>query len=890
VFLSHTSELRKYPRDRSYATAAEQAVIRAGGAIIDMAYFTAREDKPAAYCRQQVQNANIYVGIIGFRYGSPVTDEPQLSYTELEFATATELGLPRLVFLLDQSADLTLPRSYRSDPRHAKRQQAFRVRAAGAGVTAQWVRSPDDLELLLFQALTDLQQHPGRESGPRLPVPRELPADVLAFTGRAAELDELSRLLPAAGGGGKSTAVLISAVSGTAGVGKTALAVRWAHQVRDRFPDGQLYVNLRGYDPEQPMTASDALAGLLRALGVGGQDIPAEPDERAARYRSLLAGRRMLIVLDNAREVEQVRLLLPGSPACAVVVTSRDSLAGLVARHGAARLDLDLLTADDAVALLRTLIGARAAADPVATATLADQCARLPLALRVAAELAAARPAVSIAELAGELASLQRRLDLLDADGDPRTAVRAVFSWSYRYLSVSAARTFRLLGLHPGPDIDPYAAAALTNTTAETADRLLGQLARAHLIHLTRTDRYGMHDLLRGYAIEQAREHDTEPDRQAALTRLFDHYLRTAAVAMDTLYPADQHRRPRLPPPLTAGPLATDPIAARAWLDAERATLVAVTGHTAARGWPGHTILLAATVYSYFDTGAYYPDAVIIHNHARSAARLTGDHAAEATALTSLAVVDRMQGRYQQATDHLQRALALLGRTIDRAAEARALTDLGIVELLRGLYEQAADHLQQAAALLRESRDRAGEAWALDNLGFVHFRLGHYQQATYHLEQALALFRETGDRAGEALALTDLGCVNQRQGRYVQAIGNIREALILWGETGVRTGETEALNSLGEALLAAGQPGQARAQHAAALDLAMQLGFRYEHARAHNGLAQACHSSGDLGEARRHWQEALQLYTELGTPEAHVVRAHLTALADPATDAQRTSE
>ena len=398
-----------------------------------------------------------------------------------------------------------------------------------------------------------------------------------------------------------------------------------------------------------------------------------------------------------------------------------------------------------------------------------------------------------------------------------------------------------------------------------------------------------MHDLLRSYAVEQALEHDSEPDRQAALTRLFDHYLRTSAVAMDTLYPADQQQRPRLPPPVAVGLLAGDPVAARAWLDAERAALVAVTGHTAARGWPRHAILLAATIYNYFDTGAYYPDAVVIHNHARNAAHLTGDHAAEATALTSLAVVDRMQGRYQQATDHLEQALALLGRSTDRAAEARALTDLGTVELLRGLYAQAGVHLQQAAALLRESHDQAREAWALDNLGFVDFRLGRYQQASHHLQQALALFRETGDRAGEAQALTDLGCVDQRQGRYAQAIGNIHQALILWSETGVRTGETEALNSLGETLLAAGQPGQARTQHAAALDLAIQLGYRYEHARAHNGLAQACHSSADFGEARRHWQEALRLYAELGTPEADVVRAHLTALTDPSTDAQRTN-
>jgi DNA-binding SARP family transcriptional activator len=314
-------------------------------------------------------------------------------------------------------------------------------------------------------------------------VPRQLPGAVPQFAGRAAELAALTALLDRAGGRAGETMV-ISAISGTAGVGKTALAVRWAHQVADRFPDGQLYVNLRGYDPDQPVSAADALAGFLSALGVAGPDIPAGADERAGRYRSLLAGRRMLVVLDNAREVEQVRLLLPGASDCVVVVTSRDSLAGLVARHGASRLELGLLPIDDAVALLRALIGGRADADPCAAAALAARCARLPLALRVAAELTAALPGSSLGELVCELAG-QQRLDLLDAGGDPRTAVRAVFSWSCRYLDADAARAFRLLGLHPGPDFDLYAAAAMIAANAETAARLLGQLARAHLIHPT---------------------------------------------------------------------------------------------------------------------------------------------------------------------------------------------------------------------------------------------------------------------------------------------------------------------------------------------------------------------------------------------------------------------
>ncbi len=378
------------------------------------------------------------------------------------------------------------------------------------------------------------------------PVPRELPADVRAFTGRLAELAGLDRLLACASA--EPAAMVISAVAGTAGVGKTALAVHWAHQVAPGFPDGQLYVNLRGYDPGQPMPAAEALAELLRSLGVPGQDIPPEAEERAARYRSLLAGQRMLVVLDNAGSADQVRPLLPGTPDCAVVVTSRDALAGLVARDGATRLDLDVLRPEEAVGLLRTLIGARVDAEPGAAAELARQCCRLPLALRVAAELAASRPDMPLGGLASELADLHARLDLLEAGGDPRTQVRTVFSWSYRHLDADAARTFRLLGLHPGPDVEPYAAAALTGTTVPQARQALDVLARAHLLAPASPGRYGMHDLLRGYARELTVTLDTGQEQRAALTRLFDHYLHTSATAMDTLFPAEHHRRPPHPP------------------------------------------------------------------------------------------------------------------------------------------------------------------------------------------------------------------------------------------------------------------------------------------------------------------------------------------------------
>jgi DNA-binding SARP family transcriptional activator/Flp pilus assembly protein TadD len=750
-------------------------------------------------------------------------------------------------------------------------------------------------------------------------VPRQLPGAVPHFAGRAAELAALTALLDQ-GGERAAETIVISAISGTAGVGKTALAVRWAHQVADRFPDGQLYVNLRGYDPDQPVSAADALAGFLSALGVPGPDIPAGADERAGRYRSLLAGRRMLVVLDNAREVEQVRLLLPGASDCVVVVTSRDSLAGLVARHGASRLEVGLLPIADAVGLLRALIGARADADPAAAAALAARCARLPLALRVAAELAAALPASSLEDLVCELAG-QQRLDRLDAGGDPRTAVRTVFSWSCRYLDADAARAFRLLGLHPGPGFDPYAAAAMTGSTAETAARLLGQLARAHLIHPTEPGRYGLHDLLREYAAEQAAAEEPGP----ALTRLFDHYLHTASAAMDALYPAEQHRRPRVAAPGSPVPAVADPGAARAWLDAERAVLVAVAAHTAAHGWPGHTTRLAATVWRHLDTGAHYPDAITLHTHARIAARRAGDRGAEAAALTSLGIAAWRQGRHEQAAGLHRQALALFRAAGDRPGEARALGNLGLVEERRGRHQRAARHHGQALALYRAAGDRPGEANALSNLGMVEHVLGRYREAAGHFQQALDQFRAAGDRTGEtralsnlgaakerlglyqeavrdlervlvmsrgtgdrvvaANALANLGVVEERLGQYPQAAGHFQQALDLFRELGDRAGQAESLNGLGETLLATGEHDQARARLAAALDLAAQAGDRQQQARAHDGLGRAGQAAGDAAQARRHWQEALTRYADLRAPEADAVRSRLTGLAGPASAA-----
>jgi len=635
--------------------------------------------------------------------------------------------------------------------------------------------------------------HAHRRPGARVAAPAQLPADVPAFTGRTRELAELDLFLaahpdqappgqaapgqaapgqagrndPGQAGRADGTGPPVAVLSGSAGVGKTALALRWAHRVRGAFPDGQLYVSLRGYDPGQPMPPADALAGFLRALGTAGRDIPAGLEERGAAFRTLVDGQRMLIVLDNAATVEQVRPLLPGGSSCAVLVTSRDSLAGLVARDGARRIELDLLPPDDAVGLLRILIGGRVEADNAMAAALASQCARLPLALRLAAEFACARPAAPLAQLVGELADQPRRLDLLNAGGDSRTAVRDVFSWSYRDLPADAARAFRLIGLHPGPDLDRYAAAALTATSPGQAQRLLDLLARAHLIHAatppawgddasrpprppaegtawgddasrpprppaegtawgddaschpgppaTGPGRYGMHDLLRAYAVHPAgaldgtieagaardgaardgavKDGEELAEQRAALTRLFDYYLVTAAMAMDALFPAERHRRPRIsPPPAPApAPPVADAATARAWLDAQRATLVAVAAHTAAHGWPRHTIRLAATLFRYLSVGGHFNDAVTIHTQARLAAQRIPDRAAEARALTSLAAVAWRQGRYEHCAGYNQEALPLFRETGDRIGEARVLVHLGNVDQRLHRYRQAAD-------------------------------------------------------------------------------------------------------------------------------------------------------------------------------------------------------
>jgi DNA-binding SARP family transcriptional activator len=777
-------------------------------------------------------------------------------------------------------------------------------------------------------ALTPPMRAAASATGRRgMPVPRELPPDVPAFTGRSDELTALDRLLlPATGPDGArprpTTAAVISAVSGTAGVGKTALAVHWAHRVAGQFPDGQLHVNLRGYDPNQPGTAADALAGFLRALGVPGAEIPVDETERAARYRSLLAGRRVLIVLDNAATVEQVRPLLPGHPDCRVVVTSRNSLAGLVARDGAHRLDLDLLPLRDAVALLHELIDGRAETEAASLTELAEQCARLPLALRVAAELAVSRPTAPLADLVAELADQQGRLDLLDAGGDPHTAVRAVFSWSYGHLDAESARVFRLAGLHPGTEFDAYAIAALTDISPDQALRPLSVLSRGHLIRATSPGRYSMHDLLRAYAREQAAAADGVDSRGQALTRLFGYYVSAAAAVMDVLFPAETHHRPRVPSATAVVPAMAGQADARAWLDRERANLIAVVVQCADQDWPQHATDLAGTLFRYLISGSHLPEAHTIYSHALQAARRSGDAAAEAEALNGLGGIGIMNGHFRDAADHYQGALERFRECGDRVGQARVLNNLGFTELELhdprsaaryyrqaidayeaagdrltaaraladlaaaetdlGSYNQAAEHLQHALQVLRAAGDHVGEADTLTRIGDLDLHRGRLTQAAAVFEQALAIHRRTDNPTGVANGLFSLGQVSVREGGYPQAIDYLRQALDLFRQAGYQHGETLTLRSLAEALHGAGQPAAARAELVAALRLAAETGNTYQQASAHRDLAESHYSAGEDEQASHHWQQAVSLFTGLGAAEADDIRARLTA---PGTEA-----
>jgi tetratricopeptide (TPR) repeat protein len=692
-----------------------------------------------------------------------------------------------------------------------------------------------------------------------------LPPEPTVFAGRSAELAELDQALCA---DGSQPSAVVGLICGTAGVGKTALALRWAHRSRGRFPDGQLYVDLRGYDPDQALSPAAALRRLLAGLGVTGSDVPADVDDQIARYRAETSDRQVLILLDNAGSAEQVRALLPGTTPSRVLITSRDSLPGLVALNGAYRLAVDPLPSTDAELLLRRLIGLRAERDPMSTGTLADQCARLPLALRVAAELASASPTLRLADLVAELADRQRRLDVLDPGGDVRAEIRTVFSWSYQHLEPDAACAFRRLGLHPGQSFDVAAVAALAGVRTADGVRLLNTLVRANLLYRISHGRYGVHDLLRVYAAELALRLDDAEALRSAAERLLTYYVNRSWCALQALYPTWRGYGQRPPSP-TSDLCADDPAEARRWLDAELLSLT-VLGEFAERyGRSEYAIQLALNLHRYLE-GGYYAEALTIQTYALELARRCDDLSAQAHTLTNLGVIHRLLGRYAQAVECHRQALAKHQATGDRSGQARTLSNLGILAERQGDYTGAGRFHSEALNAYRDADDRFGEAAALANVGNVHIHQGHTVEAIAGFTQALALFRELNDRVGQAIALSNLADAHIGTGRYAVAEAYLTEALSLFRELDHRSGEATVLANLGMMRTRMGDPTGGIECLEKAMTTFRSTGHRYGLASALNGLGESLRAADRTTEALTYHREALAVATGTGDQDERI--------------------
>jgi tetratricopeptide (TPR) repeat protein len=625
----------------------------------------------------------------------------------------------------------------------------------------------------------------------------------------------------AAGPGLGATAIWV--IGGTAGVGKTALAVRFAHQVAGGFPDGQLYINLHGFDPSgTPAAPADALRGFLDALGVPAEAIPVGPEARAGLYRTLLAGRRMLILLDNAHDAGQVRPLLPATPGCLVLVTSRSQLTGLVAAEGAQPMTLDVLSEEEACDLLaKRLHAGRLSDERSAASELARQCARLPLALVIAAARAAARPGFSLGELAAELRDARSPLDALGAD-DPAMDVRAVFSWSYRQLSGSSARMFRMLAVHPGPDISRPAAASLAGAGTGRAWAALNELTQANLLTEHSPGRFIFHDLLRAYATERAGVDDNAGRRRIALHRALDYYLRTAHAAALMLHPARDAIE--LPP----GPVAvTEDFAsgqqALAWFGAERRVLLAAIGKAADSRLYRHGWQLPWTLANYLDRLSHWQALLATQRTALACAQRLGDQLGQAYAHRFLGRAHTRLRGFEDARAHLRRAQDLFGQLGHHEGVANVHILLGINAERQGRYREALAHAQESLRLFRAAGRRPPQGAAENAVGWYHACLGDQRQALAHCRRALHLHFESGNFDGEAAAWTSLGYAYHRMGDNVQAVDCYTRALDLYGELGDSYHRATTLDSLGDTRRAMSYPGLARVAWQRALALLDEL-------------------------------------------------------------------
>jgi DNA-binding SARP family transcriptional activator/tetratricopeptide (TPR) repeat protein/transcriptional regulator with XRE-family HTH domain len=652
-------------------------------------------------------------------------------------------------------------------------------------------------------------------SRPAFVAPCQLPAVGAHFAGRAAELAQLDGLLDRA----DTLQPLIISISGTAGVGKTALAVHWAHRVASHFADGQLYLNLHGYAPcGEPIPTASAIRSLLDALQVPPDRIPADPDAQVGLYRSLLAERRILIVLDNARDADHVRELLPGSGGCLVVVTSRGRLPGLVAAAGAHPIWLDVLTHADAASLLAHRLGADRLGSGAVVNELIELCARLPLALSVTAARAAEHPGFPLNALVAQLRDERHRLDALETGG-PCSGVRSVLSCSYAQLSDSAARMFRLLGVHPGADITVTAAASLAAVPDGLAQHAFGELTRAGLLAEHAPDRFASHDLLRNYATELTTAQDAEADRRAALRRVLGYYLQGSLAVSRTLDPSREQIRSLPPADQLATHSFTAPREALAWFEAEHDVLMAAVARAAQHGFDTHAWQLSWALEDVLSRSGQWQAIQTTCRTALQAATRLGDLTGQAQTLRGLGRACSMLGAPDEGIPCLTRALELFDQLNDNAAHARGHIHMATALSFTGRYADALRHAERALDLFRTADHKAGQAGALNNIGWYHTELGNHRQALACTQNALAAFRQLGDLHGQAIALDSVGVAHLQAGDHARALEHFHHSMSLVIQFRDRPMQAEVLAHLGDAHQSLGDETAARESWTQALSV-----------------------------------------------------------------------
>jgi DNA-binding SARP family transcriptional activator/tetratricopeptide (TPR) repeat protein len=726
-----------------------------------------------------------------------------------------DIAAGRAVELAAELADLTI--------RHPLREPLWVRRLVVLELCGRRAEALEQYETVRLQLAEDLGADPGPElqavhadllagrtpatarhddrAAERWPVPQQLPVDIDGFTGRDATLRWFDGWIDE-GEGSRRRPAAIAAIAGAAGIGKSALAVHAAHRHAARFPDGQLYVDLQAATAGvQPVAPLEVLGRFLRALGMEARVIPTELDEASAAFRSRVADRRLLVVLDNAADAAQVRPLLPAGPGCAVLVTSRAVLSGI---DGARHLRLDVLAPSEATELLGRLAGhARIAAEPEAAADVVSACAWLPLALRIAGARLAARPTWPVRAMAERLADAQRRLDELEiADA----GARASFAVSYEQLRASAdpvdraaARAFGLLGVLDGPEVGVPVVATLLDESRAAAERVLERLVDVQMLETPSPGRYRLHDLLRLYARELAQQHPARA-RSAALTRALASYLATVWQTLKLLRPGD-YRLERVDQRWRGGGLTFgDDHTALEWLDAERANLVAAVEQaaTSAPGVPDEiAVQLAHALYAFFLMRGHWDDWAHVNQIALDVTRGKGDLIGQAQVHSDLGVRYWRLGRYEDAVACLQESLTIRRSVGDRPGQAASLANLGLVHQSQGRYEQALAYQRECLAISRSIRDLRGEAAGLLNVGEVYQRQGCHDEALACLQESLALNRELGDRRSQAATLNSLGGLYERQGRHEPALNAQQASLAFYRELGDREGEAVCLADIG---------------------------------------------------------------------------------------------